>query len=147
MNCCLNLKVTAPPCPITDTPTISVDVNTVRQHALMPDLPETTFGFCAIPTCPVVYVGTDGTLIEKALVRTRVGVKETEDPIPVCYCFDFTARQIADDVIEHGESTIRAYIQEQVRAGRCRCEVTNPSGHCCLGNVGRVLAATGPGVA
>lgn len=57
----------------------------------------------------------------------------------VCYCFSFTARQITDDFAEHGYSTIRAYIQEQVRAGRCRCATTNPSGRCCLGDVGRVI--------
>jgi hypothetical protein len=118
-----------------------VGIVTVRQHALLPELPETSFGFCEAASCTVVYVGSDGTLIDKSHVRTRVGVKETEEPIPVCYCFEFTAAQIAEDVREHGRSTIRDHIQEQVRVGRCRCETTNPAGRCCLGNVGRVLGS------
>jgi hypothetical protein len=81
-------------------------------------------------------------LIRKDQVRTRVGVKETEDPIPVCYCFGFTARQIAEDLTANGRSTIRPYIENQVRAGRCRCETTNPAGRCCLGNVSRVISRT-----
>jgi hypothetical protein len=128
-------------CPVGNTMTMPVGMVTVKQHALLAELPETAFGFCDVPTCPVVYVGADGTLIDKAHVRTRVGAKETDGPIPVCYCFEFTAAQVAEDVRRHGRSTIRAYIQEQVRAGRCRCEMTNPSGRCCLGNVGRVLSS------
>jgi hypothetical protein len=61
------------------------------------------------------------------------------DVAMVCYCFSFTARQIADDLAMHGRSTVREYIRGQVRAGCCRCETTNPSGHCCLGDVGQVI--------
>jgi hypothetical protein len=128
-------------CPVSNTATVPVGMVTVRQHALLSALPDTAFGFCDAPMCPIVYVGAYGTLIDKAQVRTRIGVKETEAPIPVCYCFEFTAAQVADDVREHGQSTIRQYIQAQVRAGRCRCETTNPAGRCCLGNVGRVIAS------
>jgi hypothetical protein len=66
------------------------------------------------------------------------------DPRPpfVCYCWSFTEAQIVEDVREHGRSTIREYIQEQVRAGRCACETKNPSGRCCLGAVGRVIRRT-----
>jgi hypothetical protein len=126
-------------CPVSHTPTMPVGMVTVRQHAILTELPETNFGFCEAARCPIVYAGADGTLIDKAQVRTRVGVKETEAPIPVCYCFEFTAAQITDDLRQHGRSTIRDYIQKQVRLGQCQCEMTNPSGRCCLGNVGRVL--------
>ena len=132
----------APSCPSTNTPTKPVGIVTVTRHALLPSSRETTFGFCDVPTCDVVYVGADGTLIRKDQLRTRVGVKESEEPIPICYCFHFTAHQVAEDYRSHGRSTIRPYIQEQVRAGRCRCEMTNPSGRCCLGDVGRVIAGS-----
>ena len=139
MNCC-SPGAPTPPCPVSHTPTQPVSLLTVEHHALLAPLPETDFGFCDAPTCGVVYVGADGTLIRKDRLRTRVGPKETEEPIPVCYCFEFTAAQIAEDVRERGRSTIRDFIREQVRAGRCRCETTNPAGRCCLGNVGRVIA-------
>lgn len=139
MNCCPP-QAQAPTCPVINVPTKAVSPMTVRQHALLPQLPETVLGFCDSPGCDVVYVGADGTLIRKAQLRTRVGVKETDDPIPVCYCFNFTARQVAEDVMANGHSTIRSYIEEQVRAGRCRCETTNPAGRCCLGNLSRVVS-------
>ena len=129
-------------CPVIDAPTKPVGLVTVGQHALLSELPKTVFGFCDAPGCDVVYVGADGTLIRKDQVRTRIGVKETDDPIPVCYCFNVTARQIAEDLAANGRSTIRAYIEDQVHAGRCRCETTNPAGRCCLGNVSRVISRT-----
>jgi len=138
---CYPSQTQAPTCPVINAPTKPVGLMTVRQHALLPQvLPETVFGFCDSPGCDVVYVGADGTLIRTDQLRTRVGVKETDDPIPVCYCFSFTARQIAEDVMANDHSTIRSYIEEQVRAGHCRCDATNPAGRCCLGNVSRVIS-------
>jgi hypothetical protein len=128
-----------PTCPLTGRPTLPVSRITVLQHVAGSAVPETGFGFCDRPSCTVVYVGESGRLIAKDELRTRVGLKETVEPIPVCYCWSFTERQIVEDVREHGESTIRSYIQEQVRAGRCACEVKNPAGRCCLGAVSRAI--------
>jgi hypothetical protein len=138
-DCCLPTG-RAPVCPLINVPTMLVGSGTVGRHARLPELPDTVFGFCSAPECDVVYVGADGTLIRKGQVRTRVGVKEHDAPIPVCYCFGFTAEQLVQDVIAEGRSTIRAYIESQVRTGKCRCELTNPAGRCCLGQVQRVIA-------
>ena len=124
--------------------TLPVSSATVSRHAAHPVEESERFGFCDVSSCDVVYVAIDGTLIRKDQVRTRVGIKEAEDPVPVCYCFAFTARQIREDLVAHGKSTIREYIQRHVRAGRCQCNVMNPSGRCCLGNVARVMAGTSP---
>jgi hypothetical protein len=129
-----------PVCPLTGRSTLPVTRATVLSHAALSDVPETDFGFCNVPSCGVVYVGRNGALIRKDALTTRVGFKEQTAPIPICYCFSFTEQQIIDDVQQHGESTIRAHIQRQVQAGRCRCELTNPAGRCCLGSVGRAIA-------
>lgn len=68
----------------------------------------------------------------------RVGAKEEADPIPVCYCFGFTRKDIANEIAATGGSTVADRITVQVKAGNCACEVKNPSGKCCLGNVVRV---------
>jgi hypothetical protein len=67
----------------------------------------------------------------------RVGAKETADPIPVCYCFGFTRKDIEDEIVETGRSTVADRIKTEVNAGNCACEVRNPSGKCCLGGVAR----------
>lgn len=127
-------------CPRTGRATLPVERVTVTSHVAADDVPTVAFGFCDVPTCSIAYVGADGRLIDKADLKTRVGLKETDDPIPVCYCFGHTERQIVDDMRAHGRSTIRESITEQVQAGCCRCVVSNPSGRCCLGSVARVIA-------
>jgi NAD(P)H-nitrite reductase large subunit len=72
-------------------------------------------------------------------LSVRVGLKEKQDPIPVCYCFGFTRQDIASEIRENGKPTIPDKIKAEVKAGRCACEVKNPSGKCCLGNVTKVI--------
>lgn len=49
------------------------------------------FYFCETPDCEVVYFNNEQDIyLDKADVAVRVGIKETEDPIPVCYCFGWT---------------------------------------------------------
>lgn len=91
--------------------------------------------FCATAHCPVVYYAGDGTQFRKDQIRVRVGLKETEDPVPVCYCFRVTARMICEEIQLTGWASASARIRAEVKAGNCRCEVENPSGRCCLGEV------------
>ncbi len=91
--------------------------------------------FCQTRDCVVLYYGADGRVVEKGAAQGRVGVKETEDPVPLCYCFGFTRADVRREVAERGYSDIPARINAEIWAGRCACEVKNPSGACCLGEV------------
>lgn len=93
------------------------------------------FNFCRTPTCDTVYFNADGVVLRKADVRVRVGLKETEDPVPLCYCFGFTEKTVFDEVTATGKCTIPQRITAEVKAGNCACEIRNPQGSCCLGNV------------
>lgn len=95
--------------------------------------------FCRTPTCDILYYGADGRVVNKDAAAVRVGLKETEDPIPLCYCFGFSRADVLREVAETGHCTIPARITAEVRAGRCACEVKNPSGACCLGEVNRAV--------
>jgi bacterioferritin-associated ferredoxin len=94
-----------------------------------------SYVFCETAHCPVVYYTADGTEFEKNQVRVRVGLKETEDPVPVCYCFGVTEGMIHEEVQRTGRSSASARIGVEVKEGNCRCEMENPSGRCCLGEV------------
>ncbi len=37
------------------------------------------------------------------------------------------------------DTDIQKIITQRVKAGECRCEETNPSGGCCLGNVSKAI--------
>lgn len=99
------------------------------------------YRFCHEPDCDVVYYdNAAGSVFGKPDLTVRVGLKEREDPIPVCYCFGFSESDLRGDLALHGHSEIPATITREIQAGHCACEVKNPKGSCCLGDVSRALA-------
>jgi hypothetical protein len=102
-------------------------------------MPATAYYFCDDPACDVVYfpANPQAPLFRRGDLLVRVGVKEKDDPIPVCYCFSFTRGDILDEIRSTGRSTVAERITAEVKAGNCACEVKNPSGRCCLGEVAR----------
>ncbi len=53
---------------------------------------------------------------------------EFKDNDLVCYCFQFTKKQIEKDYIENGESTILKKIALAKKKGECDCVAKNPKG-------------------
>ena len=96
--------------------------------------------FCDSPDCDVVYVPACAEpVITKNRLRVRVGIKENKDPIPLCYCFDYDRKAIWDDIRSKGSTDIPKIITQRIQAGECRCQVTNPRGSCCLGDIYRAV--------
>jgi len=94
--------------------------------------------FCRTPDCEAVYFSPEA-VFRKADLKVRAGVKETEDPVPLCYCFDYTRADVRRDIEETGATDILERIKAEVKAGYCACEVKNPSGDCCLGDITRAI--------
>src|ERR1700730_1639732 len=132
--------------PVSGTASKQVDMVTVKS--LVRQLPlgmrTTEYYFCEAADCDVVYFAFDGQapMFERADLLVRVGAKETADPIPVCYCFGFTRKDIENEISETGRSTVANRIKTEVNAGNCACEVRNPSGKCCVGDVTRTAKDT-----
>lgn len=98
------------------------------------------YRFCPDPSCDLVYFDREaGSVFHKHDLSIRVGLKETEGPIPVCYCFGHTVADLRNDIASRGVTDVLASITAEVRAGHCACEVKNPEGSCCLGSVSRAI--------
>jgi hypothetical protein len=95
--------------------------------------------FCATPACPIVYFG-DGGVFDYEDVQVPVFQKSLQGERTVCYCLGISVGLIERE-IALGRSTSVDRIRELVKADRCACEIRNPEGSCCLGNVGVVLKA------
>ena len=125
-------------CPRCGLPGQPVALQTLK-HQVKPEHLETietgTFDFCRTATCQVVYFSDGGIVLTKADVRQRIGLKETEDPVPICYCFGFTEAMAVEEIRATGKCTIPQRITAKVKARNCACEIRNPQGSCCLGNV------------
>lgn len=96
--------------------------------------------YCPSEACGVVYFSNkDHVYFHKSDLSVRVGQKESEDPISLCYCFGHTRESVWKEIAETGKSTVQTNITANVKAGLCSCETKNPQGSCCLGNVGKVV--------
>lgn len=137
------------PCPPTPCPGCGQQGKTVGRLTLgallkpdrrpqIPNQPE--FCFCRTASCEAVYFTPGRVVFRKDDLVVRVGLKEPDDPtVPVCYCFGWTKEKIQAELVETGRSTVIDQIKAQVKAGNCYCEVTNPQGSCCLGNVAKAV--------
>lgn len=112
--------------------------NLVREHTLVD--PVGSYSFCRTPDCDVVYFCGD-TTFRKPSLKVRVGIKEIEDPVPLCYCFDYSRADIRRDIAELGRTNIPDEIKAGIQGGLCACEVKNPSGSCCLSDITRAVQA------
>jgi len=46
----------------------------------------------------------------------------------ICYCFGHTAKDLEQDYLENGKSTIMEKIQMEKKFGNCQCAIKNPKG-------------------
>ncbi len=145
--CSVNVNTEAAPavmaCPVNGARSRQVDMLTVKSlvRQLPLGMPDTQYYFCDSPDCEVVYFPFDpqAPSFRRGDLIVRVGAKETADPIPICYCFGFARQDIWDEIRKTGKSSVAERIRAEVEAGRCACEVKNPSGKCCLGDVARTV--------
>lgn len=110
----------------------------VTLHAIRPDH---TYRFCAEEVCPVVYFADDGkqTFTEQEL-RERVYQKHPDDAnVFVCYCFRHTPGSIRAELLASSQSTVVETVTQGTKVHQCACEIRNPQGSCCLGNVGAAV--------
>lgn len=144
--CVLPSTAAAPPvmaCPACGTRSKKVGAITVKSlvRRLPFGMAPAQYYFCAAPGCDVVYFPShpSAPTFRTGDLWVRVGLKAERDPIPVCYCFGVERQEIADEVQWTGRSAVSERIKAEIRAGNCACEVKNPSGNCCLGDITHVV--------
>lgn len=119
-----------------------VQRQTVLHHVRSEELGRVTdkvYRFCPDPACAVVYYSEDGTRFINHDLRELVTIKASGDARPLCYCFGFTEGDAREEITRKGGSTLPACISRFIKEGMCACEVRNPSGACCLGQVNKTV--------
>lgn len=124
-----------PECGRTGKPVQGQTVKAVISLSLR-ETQETQYLFCRTQTCPVVYFSTNGEqtfTIDQ--VRDKVYQKEPEnEDVFICYCFRHTVGELRAASPEE-RLTIVDDINTGINAEQCACDLRNPQGSCCLGNV------------
>jgi len=96
------------------------------------------FYYCKSPSCEVIYFR-DERILRQDDIKVIVGLKEGATPATVCYCFKWTKEKIKKELIQSKISTSVEDIKTKMDTIGCACEVLNPSGGCCLGDVGKAV--------
>jgi len=92
--------------------------------------------FCRTQTCPIVYfsVNHEQTFTVEQ-VRERVYQKEPEaQDVFICYCFHHTVGDLRAASSED-RTAIMDDLNTGINAEQCACDLRNPQGSCCLGNM------------
>ena len=116
----------------------SVQGQTVKSllSVSLRQLQDVKYLFCRTETCPVVYFSADGEqtfAVEQ--VRERVYQKEPEtEEVFICHCFGHTIGELRA-ASSKGRIAIVDDINIGIDAEQCACDLRNPQGSCCLGNV------------
>ncbi len=92
------------------------------------------FRLCRDAECEIVYYGSEGTLLSASELHVQPSFKSGSGGL-VCYCFLHAEADIERQLGETGRTDVLESITSEVKAGNCACEVRNPSGKCCLGEV------------
>lgn len=107
---------------------------------LIDSVGEGAYRYCPDAECRVVYFGEgEGRSFTTGDLRIRVGLKEREVDIPLCYCFGFDEAGAREEIARTGLSTVPQRIAALIKERMCACPARNPSGACCLGEVNRVI--------
>lgn len=113
----------------------SLTVKALLTESALRRFEPTPYRFCPNSNCDVVYFAEDGLTFSKADLRVPVWQKEPLGRRTVCYCFGENEHDIAAEIDRTGQSHAVARVRDHITAGRCACEVRNPRGSCCLGDV------------
>lgn len=120
--------------------TISLFLKDPKIYLHPERLPQGKYYMCESKSCPIVYFNSqNGLVFRKDELRVKVWQKEDDPEVPVCYCFYNSVQSIKEELMRNGATDVVARISAAVKAGNCRCEVTNPQGTCCLGNVTKAV--------
>lgn len=141
--CCLVKDVTPAPaqaeCPVSKSLSRKVQRRTL-EHLLKPEksgeIQNVQYYYCAAPDCKIVYFSNETVpyfTIDD--VSVKVSSKDKGDDVNVCYCFNWNRARIKEELASTGKSTASLQIAKEVKAGNCACDIKNPKGECCLGDV------------
>lgn len=115
---------------------------TVAHHVKSEKLSEVKSGeyrFCSSENCPTVYYAATGEIFTVDDVRELITSKAKGDARPLCYCFGFTEGFARQEIAETGTSSVPEQVSQFIKERLCCCEVRNPSGVCCLGEINKAV--------
>jgi hypothetical protein len=122
-------------CHGTGKPVESLTVKALLTASKLSRFEPAQYRFCPDANCQVVYFARCAQMFRTGDLRVPVWQKQAAGQRTVCYCFGENEADIRAEIARDGQSRAVERVREHIVAGRCACEVRNPRGACCLGDV------------
>jgi hypothetical protein len=137
-------------CPVCGQPGAAVQLQTVK--ALLTEIALrrvqlTHYRFCSTQACQIVYFGDAGDRFDTEDIRVPVWQKQISGSRNLCYCFGETEGVIRAELAQSGRTEVVDRIREHIAGQGCACEIRNPRGVCCLGDVIAAVKRIDPEIA
>lgn len=146
-NCCgsgdetiIRTRPTCPQCGTKGSPVEVLTAKAMLTEIALRRLVAAPLYFCDEPACSAVYFTMDRAVYTSTDVRVAVWQKEPAGARRICYCFDENESAMARELVETGRCDAVRRVRDQIAADRCACEVRNPRGTCCLGDLMKAVA-------
>lgn len=125
-------------CPHCKSKGAPIELQTVKA-LLLPEalsrLNVTHHRFCPEATCDGVYFDEVGSVFSRKDLRVPVWQKEPFGQRVICYCFGEGEARLRTEIGETGVSHVVERVRAHIAARRCACDIRNPKGSCCLGDL------------
>ena len=117
-----------PECRNTGKPVMDITLKSIVKEPILETIDSLDgFNYCETPACEVVYFNNEQQVyLHKQEVKVRVGIKETENPVLVCYCFRWTQERIFNQIRQLGYSTAVQEISAQEMASAAAVTLSIP---------------------
>lgn len=122
-------------CQTKGAPVDELTVKAVLTEAALQRFEPGAHRFCPDAACQVVYFDTANRMFTSSDCRVPVWQKEPPGRRLICYCFGENEADISAEIEQTGSSKAVERVRAHIAAGRCACEVRNPKGTCCLGDL------------
>jgi Zinc binding domain len=130
-----------PACGVGGRKVMRVTLESLLRPERRGDIDGDQYYVCATPSCDTVYFGAHRSrTFRRSDLTVRFGLKETDAPRHVCYCFDHTVEEIQEEIRRTATCTVVERIKAEMKGPGCRCTYTNPLGCCCLKTVQDAVA-------
>ena len=95
------------------------------------------FYFCSSEACDTVYFSDAGQVFRIADMTVQVWHKHAAGDRTFCYCFSESETAMRSELARSGRIAAIERVRHHIAKGRCACDIRNPRGVCCLGDLSR----------
>ena len=143
--CCpppaVTTRIACPSCGTRGAVVESTTVKALLVPSALARLKHDSFHFCASPACKVVYFSGAGATFDTADLRVPVWQKTPPGARIVCYCFGENEADMQHEIADTGRTAAIDRVRAHIADRRCACDVRNPRGACCLGDLTTAVKA------